>query len=111
MALGIITEALARIEHKLDVLIHALVGSKKEFQYLTGVGAQQHACPLCRQQVKYTVDVIKKVLTRQCGCKTGLQPPIDLAAFAPPALPAKKEMRDDGHDQEDRSNPTGRGSR
>jgi len=105
MALGIIAEALARIEHKLDVIIKASWSSNSPF--LTSVGDKSHSCPLCKQQVKYTVDVIKKVLTRQCGCKTGLQAPIDLAAFAPPALPARETR--DGHDQEDRNNPDDRG--
>jgi hypothetical protein len=107
MALGIIAEALARIEHKLDLLLQNI--KYQHVPVLTGVGDKSHTCPLCKQQVKYVVDVIKKVLTRQCGCKTGLQPPIDLAAFAPPALPARE--RADGHDQEDRSDPSDRGER
>jgi hypothetical protein len=107
MALGVLAEALARVEHKLDLIINQSFGNTPAF--LTGVGDPSHTCPLCKKQVRYTVDVIKKVLTRQCGCKTGLQPPIDLAAFAPPALPARETA--DGNDQEDRGDSNHRGER
>ena len=95
MALGVLAEALARIEHKLDLLLRGTLSSSR----LISVGDKSHACPLCNQQVKYSIDILKRVLTRQCGCKTGFQPPVDLEAYAPPPAARRQDdaEREAGH--------------
>jgi len=107
-------EALARIEHKIDVLMSMMMflvanqpGGRSQLMTPTSaerarVGSPQHKCPLCAEIVEYFVDPIDSVVVRKCGCKTGKLAPIDLGAFAPPGVPARKE-HDDG-EQEDRSN-------
>ena len=95
---NVLAEALARIEHKLDRLLE-----RQLKQPIEQLGALV-ACPICKQQVDYQVDQINKVIARKCGCKTGLQAPLDLNAFAPPA-PAPRKDNPDGADHEDRSNP------
>ena len=99
-----IMEALARIEHKLDLVLLVVFGEDPHKTYKR-VGDPTHCCSLCHQNVEYQVDINDGVVLRKCGCKTG-KIALDLGAFAPPALPARKNDnggRDD--EQEDRSNP------
>lgn len=94
-------EALARIEHKIDLLmrmIATLGGDLKAFNFLQSlltlpaVGGP-HKCFLCANPVEYSVDPVDAVVTRKCGCKTG-KIALDLKAFAPPVMSAKKENTD-----------------
>ncbi len=90
------TEALARLEHKVDLLFEILVGAfgaGGKFTF-TPVGSEKHVCPLCHQPVTYQIDTIAKAVTRKCNCKTGKFAPIDLEAFAPPSLTPRKEKSD-----------------
>lgn len=96
-------EALARIEHKLDQVLeflHTVVSAKFD---LTPVGDPRHQCPLCGVPVSYLVDILSQVVTRKCGCSTGKIAPIDLSAFAPPAIPAKTGDGNGNRDEEDGS--------
>ena len=100
-------EALLRVEHKLDLLLGQARLDEGDF---TKVGSATHNCPLCKQNVQYTVDVADSVVIRKCGCSTG-KIALDLGAFAPPVNPARKTDnggRDD--EQEDRSNSNSRPS-
>lgn len=87
-----LAEALVRIEHKVDIALSAL---RKANPILTipSVGDFNHTCPVCQQQVTYMIDSLARILVRKCGCKTGLQPPIDLESFAPPG--GKRYGRED----------------
>ncbi len=107
-----LSEALARVEHKLDLILEAfatIIGPGKRGTYmLTPVGDSQHVCPVCTQPVSYQVDITNKLIARKCGCGTGLQAPIDLGAFAPPVLGPRMENSDgSSSQQEDGSNPRG----
>jgi hypothetical protein len=104
---SVITEALLRLEHKVDLLI-SLMKSNNIFLQMPQLGDQFNICPICNQQVEKFVDPIKKVLVRKCGCKTGLQAPVDLNALMPPQ-PAATEKRygRDESEQEDRSDSRG----
>jgi hypothetical protein len=68
MALGILSEALARVEHKLDVLL----------KFLGAFGTPMHfpgqTCPLCKNVIDYQVNIMKNVVVRKCGCTSGKQP-------------------------------------
>lgn len=68
MALGIIAEWLARIEHKLDLLLNTIGGTHLPMHF---VG---HSCPVCKKNVDYQIDIGKNVVTRRCGCSTGKLP-------------------------------------
>lgn len=72
MALGILAEALARVEHKLDLVLKALkfLGTEP-FMQMHFAG---NMCPVCNQTIDYQVDLTHNVVTRKCGCKTGKQP-------------------------------------
>lgn len=65
MANDILAEALARVEYKLDLLMQnfGIKGAPMEFE--------ASYCPVCSQPVKYQIDVVKNVVVRRCGCKTG----------------------------------------
>ena len=72
MALGILAEAVLRLEHKLDLVLTAL-------QFLEKTPPKQmhfvgNMCPVCKQLIDYQVDITHNVVTRKCGCKTGKQP-------------------------------------
>jgi len=82
-ALHQLAEALARVEHKQDLILTAL-RKQNPMLMIPAVGDFNHTCPVCQQQVKYVVDPVVQILIRKCGCKTGLQAPINLEAFAPP---------------------------
>jgi hypothetical protein len=99
MAESDIAEVLARLEHKVDNLTRIVTGER--LVDLPQLG-EPVMCPTCKQQVKYYPDPLKKMVVRQCGCKTGIQPALDLTQFAPPVAPARKG-EPDGTDQEDGS--------
>lgn len=79
MAFGIITEALARIEYKIDLVLKHLKIPVTLMQPMHFVGVQ---CPACQMMIQYTVDPVHGVVTRQCNCKTGkvAVPPLKLPA-------------------------------
>lgn len=105
---SVIAEALARIEHKQDLILRWLrtMGTTVP---LAQVGDDSHTCPVCSSRVSYAIDVLKKVVVRQCECKTGKIAPIDLSFFDPPVAPAKEERND--RDYEDRIDPGSIGRR
>src|ERR1043166_8882079 len=107
-----IMEALARLEHKVDILMKTQFSQAQALDLAVPdlkVGDTNHSCPLCHQPVDYHVDVMNSVVVRKCGCSTG-KIALDLGAFAPPALPCKKkEQEDEQRYEEDRSNPDRRG--
>lgn len=76
-------EALARIEHKQDLILRTLAENYPHTN-LTTVGDPNHICPLCHIPVTYQVDLMNQSLTRNCGCSTGMQAPLNLQPFAPP---------------------------
>jgi len=110
-------EALARLEHKVDVLMSMvifLVRTVDPTALSSGnqiaeaqVGNINHKCPLCSKQVEYFVDPIDSVVVRKCDCKTGKLAPVDLGAFAPTALPGTRKEEENGN-EEDRSDPNSR---
>lgn len=73
MAFGILAEALARIEHKVDALLDVLKSTSTFGQYyrIPKVGDFSHNCPVCEKQVEYYIDAREGILRRKCGCKTG----------------------------------------
>ncbi len=103
MSFHVLAEALARIEHKMDLILQQ--EKKRNPQLLIPpVGAFLHNCPVCSEQVKYIVDPILAVLIRKCGCKTGMQAPINLEAFKPPSAAGDTHGRsryEDGNDSGD----------
>lgn len=103
-----IMEALARVEHKLDLLLRYEIQPTKNGMRITQVG-DQHVCPLCQNPVTYDVDITDSVVLRKCGCKTG-KIALDMKAFAPVLPTTKKEQEDDG-EHEDRNDPDGRPKR
>ena len=78
-----LADQLVRIEHKLDLLLESRAGVDPML-IIRPVGDPSHICPVCLQAVSYHVDALNKVLTRTCGCSTGLHSPIDFQPFAPP---------------------------
>jgi hypothetical protein len=81
MAFSILAEALARVEHKLDVLLRAL-GQDNSFQPMHFTG---QVCPICKATIDYIIDIQNNVVVRRCSCKSGkmssiipLQPTADI---------------------------------
>ena len=112
---GPISEALSRLEHKVDLvldIVARLVGPDVRGSWmLTQVGEPSHTCPVCTQPVQYLVDIMNKVITRKCGCSTGKQAPVDLAALAPPALMPRLENTHGGTEGDQDGRDAGRGKR
>ncbi len=74
MALAILAEAVARIEHKIDQILTRLTFlDKTPFPQLQFDGLM---CPVCAKTVNYQVDVNHGVVARKCGCVTGKLPPL-----------------------------------
>ncbi len=92
-------EAILVLTHKVDILL----GQSAE-KDMTKVGSPNHNCPVCKQPVQYNVDIEDSVVVRKCGCSTG-KVALDMRAFAPPVLPARK-TDNDGRNEEDRSDST-----
>jgi hypothetical protein len=92
-----LAEALARVEHKLDLLLGSQAGQDGQLQLLA-VGDKTHMCPVCHKSVTYRVDIMSKLLTRMCGCSTGMSAPLNLTPFSPP--PATNTNTENGNDSE-----------
>jgi hypothetical protein len=112
MPLSELGEALARLEHKIDHLIRRQEKLEKALAFpltpdITARLGEPTTCPICREPVKHQVDVLKKIIVRRCGCKTGLVPPLNLDALAPPALAPRKDQDHGelGQVSEDRRDP------
>lgn len=73
----VLSEALARIEFKLDLLLRQAQVPPVPMDLM------QQICPICRQPVDYQINVTKKVVVRKCGCRTGKVPP-DMDLVNPP---------------------------
>ncbi len=66
--LGIIAEALLRVEHKLDALL-TFIGVKPIPMHFIG-----QKCPSCLYNIDYLIDVEHQLVKRRCNCKTGKIP-------------------------------------
>lgn len=77
MANEILAEAVARIEHKLDLLLkhNKVQGLQVHFPGQT--------CPLCQYLIDYQVDLIKNVVVRRCKCSTGKVAPTIPLSLSP----------------------------
>lgn len=81
---ALILEALARIEHKLDVIIE-----HSSPLLVTDTSMQgSRFCPICGKSVTYNLDFVNGVVTRKCGCSTGMSP----LKFEPP-IEDKKDAK------------------
>lgn len=94
-------EALARVEHKLDLLLD----SEERVRRYPQVNDAGNKCPVCREQIVHNVDIEDSVVIRKCGCSTG-KVALDMRAFAPPVLPARRTDNGGRDDEEDRSDST-----
>jgi hypothetical protein len=56
-----LAEALARIEHKLDLLL----GSQTAFWTQMG---KLLWCPVCAKTIEYQMDIVDGIVKRKCGC-------------------------------------------
>jgi hypothetical protein len=68
--LGIIAEAVLRLEHKVDLLLTHLKVPVKPMHF---VG---NSCPVCKQANDFYIDVVKNIVSKRCGCSTGKQPSV-----------------------------------
>lgn len=97
-------ESLARIEHKLDIVLDILGVTRPDVRRLVptivGVGDSSHKCGLCLKQVEYFVDTIDSVVVRKCDCKTGKLAPVDLGAFSPPVLSGTRKEKENGNEED-----------
>ena len=73
MAFNVLAEALARVEHKLDLILTAIKYS--ESPQKMPMNFLGHSCPVCDQIVEYQIDLTNNVVTRRCKCTTGKVPP------------------------------------
>lgn len=95
-------EAILVLSHKVDLLL-----SREAERDMVKVGSATHNCPVCKQPVQYNVDIEDSVVVRKCGCTTG-KVALDMRAFAPPVLPARRTDNGGRDDEEDRSDSTSR---
>jgi hypothetical protein len=105
-------EALARIEHKVDVtldLVMEMLGRLHLPIHIPKMRDESHTCPVCKEYVKYVVDMQDRSVTAQCGCKTGKFAPLDLERFAPPLAAGGKDAQREGsrHNSADEGDGSG----
>lgn len=104
-------EAVLVLSHKVDLLLNR--EQEKSGRDTVKVGSPNHNCPVCKQPVQYNVDIEDSVVIRKCGCSTG-KVALDMRAFAPPVLPARRTDnggREEDEDTRSDSDRSGRGSR
>lgn len=76
-----LAEAVARLEYKQDLILDML--KQGRFQHFAKLNAPR-SCPACNMPVKHQLGAVSQIVQRICGCKTGIVPPPDLEALAPP---------------------------
>jgi hypothetical protein len=92
--------AFLRIEHKLDLLLHALKANGlmlKDLPSLESYGSD--ICPVCERPINLTLDVMNETYNRSCGCK----PPIRIVPgisglMVPQTTPDTTKEPTDGQD-------------
>jgi hypothetical protein len=92
-----LAEAVARLEYKLDLVLHAL-RSSGSLSMCMPMDLPGHSCPACLQPVAYDVDLGSCVVVRRCECKTGKLPPT-LPIF--PVEPSEKDKDNERRDSDD----------
>lgn len=75
-------EQVNRIEHKLDLLLEGQAMENPNTSLLP-FGDPQHIDPLTQQPVRYKVDPLTGMLTREGSGSLGMAPPIEFPAPAP----------------------------
>lgn len=103
-----ILEALARIEHKVDLCLKMVTmvsnaGGGAPVLDHPAMMDPTHRCPVCGQNPKYNMDILNAIVTRSCGCGTG-KIMLDLNALAPPTL-QRRTPDDRTSDNTDDSSP------
>jgi hypothetical protein len=88
-------EALARVEHKLDLIMHKLGIVVTPPMSFIGV----HRCPACGMAIEYKIDFVHNVVKRVCGCSTGKQP--FTADPYSPTTPQPQGVKNDGSPESD----------
>jgi hypothetical protein len=79
--LHILAEALARIEHKIDLLFNVQGAQFNAHPLMQFPG---NMCPVCKGQVRYVIDIQHNMAKRMCGCTTGVvATDIDLTPYDP----------------------------
>ena len=107
MASDVLAEALVRIEHKVDILVRGTEVMFKALKIPAMLYKPLHftgeSCPVCQMPIDYQIDVLKKVVFRKCGCKTGKIPPaMDLVTIAQPGgSDANPRVRKEDRNTED----------
>lgn len=95
MSFGIVTEWLARIEHKLDALLRWNGVPMPAPMHFVG-----SLCPACGALIDYQVDFTNGVVVRRCDCKTGKVPStIPLLPVETPSRRMKHADRDTAGDE------------
>lgn len=93
MALSILAEALARIEHKLDLILRAWPAANVvPMSFLA-------TCPVCKKLVEYQIDLNSNVVRRCCGCSSNILPSVV------PMYPTQQRGAQDGPGNPDSAAP------
>lgn len=104
-----IMEALARIEHKVDIALTIALATANVaglgVKDLPDVNSPEHICPICGISPTHQADIQKAVVTRKCGCGTKIIP-IDINSLAPPTANTRRTS-DVGHGQQEDRPDTG----
>ena len=102
MGLSILAEALARIEHKVDLLLHSLKVPGHTYPKMQTLQFSNGQCPVCEAPIEYQIDVQHQVVVRRCDCKTGKVP------SAIPLLPVVQPGAKNGYSPPDAEQPSDR---
>lgn len=102
MPWSIVTEWLARIEHKLDILVKS---SKPGMAVNTPMHFIGTVCPACSNVIEYQIDPQHQVVTRKCGCKTGKVP------VTIPLVPTQEGLTNAQHHRDHDESPQDRDRR
>ena len=88
--------AILRIEHKLDLVLHALKANDPILRALitdgdatlSGYGAD--TCPVCEQPIHLGFNAAQEAFVRDCGCKLpfGVVPGISILLVPPSTKPS-----------------------
>ena len=98
-----LAEAIARLEYKQDLILEIL--KQGRFQHFAKLSAPRY-CPVCNVPVRHQLGAVSQIVQRLCGCRTGIVPPPDLEALAPPQAAGSSrnasesvEVQGDGSDE------------
>jgi hypothetical protein len=98
---------LLRIEHKLDLILHALKDKDIALQFLPGLNTYHtDSCPVCQRPIHLTIDPVNEVYIRRCHCEPHARLVTGISSVGQPIQDPKTHRAEPDVEDSDEQDPT-----